>query len=327
MSANMQEIMAKRGQKVSVVVNVVERFDGTSIGFPMSIVNGEKEGPKFWLMAGVHGGEVGGIEAAIRLVRDCAPNGMKGTLIVVPIANVTAFEANSRVSPLDGKDLNRSFPGDAEGTFTDRLANKLFTTITSTLTSNDFLVDLHQATGGSSIEFVEYSDEGEDGAKNSELAEASGVKILDRILPEYGWKKAYAGTLGEALKALRLEVPRITIESDDPYLYVLNLLRHVGMISGKTTPPKERFYVDGTRIFASKRGLWIPKQKEEALVRKGQLLATVINLEGEMIEEVRSPFDGIVIIMRGKKVVDPYSGNLFIRYGANVGKITRRVPT
>jgi len=316
-------ISAEPGEKVSAHVPVSERSDGTQLGFPLRIINGEAVGPRFWLMAGVHGNEVGGIETAVRVAHDFTPRDVNGTLIVVPLANTTAAEVGSRVSPIDGKDLNRSFPGNANGTFTDRLADRLFTAVTSTLSASDFLLDLH---GAGSATYVEYTDGNDLGARNLELARASGVRIVDRIVPEFGeggvsWTKIYAGTLGDALQAKGFKIPHITIESEDPRTYVLNVLKHVGITKGKPTPPDERSYVEGTRVFATKRGLWVPIAREGKRVRKNELLATVLNFDGEAIEEVRSPFNGILIIMSRKKIVDPQSPNLGMRYGANVGKI------
>ena len=333
MSVELKGISVEPGRKTSGVIHVAERLDGTSIGFPITIINGGS-GPKLFLLAGVHGDEVGGPETALRLIRELDPKDVRGTLIIVPVANTTAFEAGTHVSPTDGKDLNRSFPGQPQGTLTDRLAHVFFSVVTSTLSSKDFLIDLHS---GGKQSYIEYSEVEEHAAVQRKLADASGVRIVDRIVPEFGeggvsWTKIYAGTLGDALQAKGFKIPHITIESFEPYPYVTNILKHVGILSGAPTPEKERFFVEGTRVFASKPGLWVRVAEEGALVKKGNLLANVLNFKGEVIEEIRSPLDGIVIINgevgraggAGKKVVDPNSGVLGIRYGANVGRILER---
>lgn len=106
------------------------------------------DGPTALVMAGNHGDEYPGQVAILRLCRELTPDQIQGTLILIPALNVPASKASTRLSPLDGKNLNRSFPGKADGTVTDMLAHYLTTRL---FPRADIVVDLH--TGGRSVDF------------------------------------------------------------------------------------------------------------------------------------------------------------------------------
>jgi N-alpha-acetyl-L-2,4-diaminobutyrate deacetylase len=110
------------------------------------IANGT--GPTALVMAGNHGDEYPGQVAILKLCRELQPEQVQGRLILIPALNVPASKAATRLSPLDGKNLNRCFPGRADGSVTEMVAHYL-TTVLFPLT--DIVIDLH--TGGRSVDF------------------------------------------------------------------------------------------------------------------------------------------------------------------------------
>ena len=116
---------------------------------PIAVAGGGR-GPTALVMAGNHGDEYPGQVAILRLMRELErqPNRALGRLIMIPALNVPAAKAATRLSPLDGKNLNRSFPGQSEGTVTEMIAHYL-TTVLFPLA--DIVVDIH--TGGRSLDF------------------------------------------------------------------------------------------------------------------------------------------------------------------------------
>ena len=116
---------------------------------PIAVVN-NGPGPTSLVMAGNHGDEYPGQVAILRLMRLLAssPGRVRGRVILIPALNVPASKAATRLSPLDGKNLNRSFPGDPHGTPTEMLADYL-TTVLFPLA--DVVIDIH--TGGRSLDF------------------------------------------------------------------------------------------------------------------------------------------------------------------------------
>lgn len=113
----------------------------------VSIRNGD--GPRILLMAGNHGDEYEGQIMLLKLLRELEQADIRGHLIIIPGANAPAVEAGTRVSPLDGGNLNRLFPGDPAGTPTQVIASFLVTEI---LPRVDYIFDFHS--GGYSGEFV-----------------------------------------------------------------------------------------------------------------------------------------------------------------------------
>lgn len=99
-------------------------------------------------MAGNHGDEYPGQVAILKLIRELKLEQVHGRLILIPTLNQPAAKAATRLSPLDGKNLNRSFPGKADGTPTEMIAH-LLTTVLFPLA--DIVIDMH--TGGRSVDF------------------------------------------------------------------------------------------------------------------------------------------------------------------------------
>ena len=119
--------------------------DGTEVRVPHVIISGTSPGPVLLVTAGIHNAEFVGIQAAIELSSEIDPKQLTGTLIIVPLANRSGFE-NRTMSMVheDGKNLNRVFPGDENGTVADRLAYLLFNTF---IRHSDAYVDLHSGDG------------------------------------------------------------------------------------------------------------------------------------------------------------------------------------
>jgi len=116
---------------------------------PISVI-AQGGGPTVLVMAGNHGDEYPGQVAILRLMRALARDHsrVRGRVILIPALNMPAAKAATRLSPLDGKNLNRSFPGNAEGTPTEMIAHYLTARL---FPPADVVVDIH--TGGRSLDF------------------------------------------------------------------------------------------------------------------------------------------------------------------------------
>lgn len=106
-------------------------------------------GPTVLCLGGNHGDEYQGQVALMRLAREVGPDEVTGRLIIVPSLNMPAAKAASRLSPLDGMNLNRAFPGMPEGAVTSQIAHYLSTVL---FPAADVVIDIHS--GGRSMEFV-----------------------------------------------------------------------------------------------------------------------------------------------------------------------------
>ncbi|MBI1777029.1 MAG: succinylglutamate desuccinylase/aspartoacylase family protein [Proteobacteria bacterium] len=112
------------------------------IGIPVVVIkNGT--GPTFLLTAGTHGDEYEGQVALMNLARELDAASIQGRLVIVPSLDLPAVKVGHRLCPFDGKDLNRVFPGQRNGSFTEMLADYVTRVL---LPITDYNMDIH--TGG-----------------------------------------------------------------------------------------------------------------------------------------------------------------------------------
>jgi predicted deacylase len=131
---------ATRGQKVSGAIDVPAGSDA-ALSIPVVVVHGAKPGPVLAVVAGSHGTEYASIVAVEQLITTVDPAAVSGTLILVPLINIPSFEQKvPHVNPLDGKSMNRFYPGKMDGTQTDRAS---FMMTKQVVEKADHLIDLH----------------------------------------------------------------------------------------------------------------------------------------------------------------------------------------
>ncbi|MFP4530395.1 MAG: succinylglutamate desuccinylase/aspartoacylase family protein [Halodesulfurarchaeum sp.] len=133
------------GESVTLRYRISETYLGDPIRIPVSIVNGAEPGPTVFLTAATHGDELNGIEVVREVALDWDHSNLHGTLILLPVLNVPAFLAQQRYLPIYDRDLNRSFPGDGEGTSAKRMAETIFTNF---IAPADLGMDFHTSTRG-----------------------------------------------------------------------------------------------------------------------------------------------------------------------------------
>ncbi|TRX59189.1 hypothetical protein FNH22_11740 [Fulvivirga sp. M361] len=110
------------GSRIHLKIPIKDDTNETFI--PITIFHGKESGPVLGITAGVHGYEYAPILAGQKLIRKIDPEKLKGTVILVQVANVGSFLGRPPyINPLDGQNLNRTFPGNPEGTVTERIAS------------------------------------------------------------------------------------------------------------------------------------------------------------------------------------------------------------
>lgn len=193
------------GQNVKIDLNVARLPSNTMIDIPIHVYRGKEDGPTLLLMAGMHGDEVNGIEIIRRLTIDKSIFPDKGTLIVIPILNIYGFLNYSREVP-DGKDVNRSFPGNNRGSLASRIAYMFMKQIFPHI---DYGVDLHTG-GGNRSNFPQIRCK-MDIQAHYELANAFRApfmlnsKLRDGSLRKQATKKGKAIIVYEAGESERLD--------------------------------------------------------------------------------------------------------------------------
>lgn len=171
------DLEAAPGERVQGYTSVT--VCDVTVRLPVYLINGTGDGPLLVVSAGIHGGEYPCVEAATRLGRAVDPSQLNGQLLVLPSANPVAFRARSiYVTPVDGLNLNRQFPGDPEGSFTRAWAAWLFE---NAISRGDMYIDMH---GGDMIEalvpFVSFNLTGNEevDATARRMAEAYGIRAM-----------------------------------------------------------------------------------------------------------------------------------------------------
>ena len=174
---------------------------------PVVEVTGTADGPRLTVIAGVHGCEYASMAAVRQWSVGLAGRDLNGRVTVVPVLNLPAFRARSPfVVPEDGKNLNRCFPGDPDGTLAERLADATFTKV---ITGSDALIDAHCGDLPEALEPFTLYEAGPAEDKALEIAVAYGLGYVIRQEPGPG--RAVGGTTSAA--AAQVGIPAITAEA------------------------------------------------------------------------------------------------------------------
>jgi uncharacterized protein len=288
----------KKGEKKSFIQTL--DLDGSQVDLPVFAINGSKDGPRLVITGGIHGAEYASVEAALQLGRRYQPQDISGQLVIIPVANIPAFRARSiYVCPLDGINLNRVFPGKADGGKTARLAYWLFEQV---IKDADFYIDMH---GGDLVEalapFTIYSESGNAAIdeKSRQFAVAFGIKDIVK-------SKSSGSTIAAAAAA---GVPSILTEAGGQGIWTPDLvkthvdgvervLRWLNMVQG--SQPVElptRVLNQFLWLSSEATGFYYPMVNIGDKVSQGQRLGTITNLEGVLLQDVISPADGEILFL------------------------------
>jgi len=261
---------------------------------------GEQDGPTIGISGSIHGNENAGSQAVLELFRAIKDKPLKGRILLLPVANPRAFAVNHRFTPLDELNLNREFPGDPRGNYTQQLADALANHYFNEL---DYHIDLHSGTDRPTVDYVYiWNDE--------PLSRAFGSKCLYRPV-EGKAGTVYAGTT-KSVTMDRHGTKVVTVElgggivDQGPYVErtvngLLNMLRHLGVIEGAVQPNPKQIVVTELAGIRPKHGGWLeplcPANGE--VIKGGQLLGRVVSpYDFETIEEIPTPFENGVMIMQ-----------------------------
>jgi len=119
---------------------VGEARDGSELGLPVAVVNGARDGKTLYVQAVSDGDELNGVGVVQRLVPRLDPEQIAGEIVVVGIVNLHAFHVAQHRNPIDDTKMNRAYPGDANGTSSERIAAATF----EAAAEADLVLDIHQ---------------------------------------------------------------------------------------------------------------------------------------------------------------------------------------
>lgn len=285
------------------VAAVAGKDEGARI--PVTVIHGAKPGPVLGLVAGTHGYEYAPVVAMQKFPGMVNPTELSGTIVVVHVANVPSFFGRTiYYSPADGKNLNRVYPGKADGTLSERIA---FAITKEVIDRSDYLVDLHCGDGNEDLRPYLYwmtSGTPEVAAKSKDMAQAFGLEyiVIDESRSNDPTQSVYT-----ANTAITRGKPAITTETgglgrvDDegPGLAVdgvFNLLRYYKMLPGQPRRAARTTWIDKNEVLRSSvTGTFHAKVKSGQMVAQGAVLGVLTDLFGNILKEVKAPFAGVIL--------------------------------
>ena len=283
------------------------------VSIPFFEVQSSVTGPRLAVMAGMHPNEVSSMEAALRLKQAFSQQLDVGSVSILPILNMPGlYEHAQSICPIDGKNINFSFPGNPHGTFSEALAHAL---VTDWSAGADLVVDLH---GGDLREdvakFVMCQMTGDTAfdARTRRFARSYDADLIvefqpgqttnsgraTNVLPKL-WRHA---VMSEAGANGRIDEESVAFH----VCGVLDMARDLGLIGGPKTPHgrANRILRGYVKIESPATGRFYREVNVNDGVEKGQRLARITDIYGTHIAELRAPLTGRVVMVVTHAIVE-----------------------
>ena len=267
---------------------------GANLSIPVLAINGATPGPRVGISAMIHGDEIEGLLIVRELWRTIDPAVLSGSLWLMPVANPLAMEAVSRNTPIDMLDMNRQFPGAADGWLSEQQAHAM---TTGFIDQVDRLIDIH---AGGTFPWVDYCYVLND--------EALSRAFLSALL--YKPATMYPGTTAAA--ALARNIPITVVEIGGGYQHqdehirngvrgVMNMLRHAGALAGEIGQRRRQLLLHEIKVMRLRHGgLCVPRGPlpPATWLDAGQPLADIVSpFTFETLETMTAPFERNVVVL------------------------------
>lgn len=281
----------------------------SDLEIPLTVLVGPKPGRTLLILAGVHGAEYAPMVAAQRLGQDLDPEALHGRVVIVPIVNLPAFQGRSiYLNPQDGKNLNRVFPGDREGSASERLAAFLTSTLYPLA---DAVLDMHSGDGNEDLNppwvgFYERAGSLDVIARSRALALAFGAQHV----VAFPWRFtdpseaiwAGAAAVAQGIPAIDVEAGGRNVVDPEAVAFmekgVRRVLAHLAMLPASLSPSSPPRIIRERRFLSAEAtGVWHPARRAGERVQEGDLLGTLADWHGRRLATVRAPEAGLVLLI------------------------------
>lgn len=313
-SFQLGDVTVRRGEKYQGDIS----FANGDIVLPGTIICGKLPGKTMLITGGVHSGEYVGIQACVELGAELQPEKTVGTIVILKVLNRPAFENRAGSLGLsDGKNLNRVFPGNPNGTEMERLAWAITKEVYPKV---DYYIDLHSGDDFEALTpYVYYAGKAaqEVTEVSRKMAEQVDVPYMVRSMVSSGGAYNYAASKGIA--SILLERGGMgawtSEEVNSDKRDVRNILSSLDMYQIRRDV---RNYVpmevtDVCYQAASEDGLWYPAAKPGDMVAEGALLGTIRDYNGKLHETCSAEYTGVVLYQTGSLQVT--EGGPVVAYG------------
>lgn len=296
--------VAKAGERVNGFIQVPGGVDAAT-NIPVIVINGAKPGPKLALVAGSHGTEYASIIALEKLGQSVSPSALSGTVIIVPLINLASFSQKvPHVNPVDGKNMNRMYPGNPDGTQTERA---LWAIGKQVVEPSDYLIDLHGGDLDENLRRYSYWPQ----TGNDKLdATSRGMVMafgLDHIVIQKSQGPVTPGAVPISRFATDLGKPTVIAEAghagttyaEDVDALVQgaeNVMRHLKMLSGEVRPVEHPVWLGQiTTVRGDQDGIFYPLVVPESYVQQGMRIGYVTDYFGNKLADVITPVSGVIV--------------------------------
>jgi len=286
------------------MLEVGQRADKSTIALPIIQYKGGP-GPSVFIGSAVHGDELTGQASLWRLYDFLKGRELKGTVTIMPVLNPEGLSFSVRGIPETDVDLNRLYPGKADGSISERITAKIW----EVAKKHDVIIDLHTLGVGVPMIMIDRLS-GDLKVKTDLLAEATGLTVIEEHAAEEFALQNLAASLGSVASAAN--IPNVTVElgggktidwgsAEAGYLAMRNVLVHVGVVKG-TIQKIESCIVIREKgycvqdVFSEKGGIVEYTVKPGDRVRKGATIARIRDLFGDVVEEIKMPENGYVVM-------------------------------
>jgi uncharacterized protein len=290
------------GERASFDLPGAQLYTHTPLDMPVEVISGRTDGPVLLVCAAIHGDELNGVEIIRRLRAFEALGRLRGTLVLVPVVNLFGFIHRSRYLP-DRRDLNRCFPGRAEGSLGSRVAHLFFSEVASKCTH---IIDLH--TGAVHRDNLPQLRAAFDQPQVAEMARSFGLPVIVNSGFTDGTLRAAAHAAGipvityEAGEALRLDEGAIVAGVRG----IANVMRGLRMLPGRRrTGAAEPYVASSTSWYrAPTDGVFRPLAKLGTRVRAGDILGVIAAPFGAKETYLEARAEGIIICANNLPLVN-----------------------
>jgi predicted deacylase len=307
---------AAPGEVATGQLAVGEARDGSTVGLPVAVINGAEDGRTLHLQAVSDGDELNGLGVLTRVLPRLDPEAISGTITVVAIANLHGFLVAEHRNPIDDTKLNRAYPGDPEGSSSERIAHATL----QAATDADLVVDLHQGSTSRMIDEVRVRC-GRHHRLHEDCLELARVFDAGHVLDQQGPEGQLAREAPDA------GVPTIdpelggTVGWDESSIEVgvrgvERVLSHYGFRDGDADPETQILATGFDRYSAPSGGLIRFEADLGDAVESGDVLFDVIDPFGRRKDRVRAVEDGV--FWRARRLPQAATGEYVCSVGTGI---------
>lgn len=295
---------ATPGQKTTGYIDVPAGVDA-GMHIPVVVVSGVQPGPVLAVVSGAHGTEYASIIAVEKLIQRLDPKQISGTVILVPLVNQASFEQKvPHVNPVDGKSMNRYYPGKADGTQTERASLAITREVAEKC---DHLIDLHGGDLDENLRPYSYwapTGKAAQDRTSREMALAFGLDtiIISRDRPSDASASRYLETTASlrGKASITAEAGRAgRVDTDDVARLVngcLGVMRYLKMLPGEVESVEHPVWIDHVdTVTSTTAGIFYPVVDRGTYVQQGTRLGYVTDYTGNVVFEAHSPSAGVVL--------------------------------